>query len=72
MASCPAYDPFGVFGATFRELDWKMLIVFERAVLISPNAWYDAFGVFGNALPEKIGVCRSSFRKVVPAHPNTS
>jgi hypothetical protein len=34
-------DAFGVIGATFRELDWKTLIFFERAVPISPNApWY--------------------------------
>ena len=33
------YDAFGLIGTTFRELDWKMLIFFERAVPISPNAW---------------------------------
>jgi hypothetical protein len=34
------YDAFGLIGTTFRELDWKTLIFFERAVPISPNAWY--------------------------------
>ena len=29
-----------LIGITFRELDWKMLIFFERAVPISPNASY--------------------------------
>jgi hypothetical protein len=34
-----AYDALGLIGTTFTELDSKTLIVFERAVLISPNAW---------------------------------
>ena len=34
-----SYDAFGFIGTTFRELDWKTLIFFERAVPISPNAW---------------------------------
>jgi hypothetical protein len=33
-------DAFGLIGAAFRELDWKVLIFFESAVPISPNAWY--------------------------------
>ena len=32
------YDAFGLIGTTFRELDWKTLIFFERAGPISPNA----------------------------------
>jgi hypothetical protein len=32
------YDAFGPIGATFRELDWKTPILFERVVPISPNA----------------------------------
>ena len=28
---CAAYDAFGLIGTTFRQLDWKMLIFFERA-----------------------------------------
>ena len=35
-----AYDAFGLIGTTFRDLDWKTPIFFERAVPISPNAWY--------------------------------
>ena len=31
-------DAFGLIGTTFRELDWRMRIFFERAVPISPNA----------------------------------
>jgi hypothetical protein len=34
------YDAFGVIGTTFRELDWKTQIFFERVVPIRPNAWY--------------------------------
>ena len=34
------YDAFGLVGVTFRELDWKTLILFERAVSINPNASY--------------------------------
>ena len=34
------YDAFGVMGTTFRELDWKTLMFFERAVPISPDASY--------------------------------
>jgi hypothetical protein len=34
------YDAFGLIGVTFRELDRKTLIFFERAIPISPNAWY--------------------------------
>jgi hypothetical protein len=34
------YDVFGLIGTTFRELDYKTLIFFERAVPISPNASY--------------------------------
>ena len=33
------YDAFGLLGTTFRGLERKMLIFFERAVPISPNAW---------------------------------
>jgi hypothetical protein len=33
------YDAFGFIGTTFRELERKTLIFFERAVPISPNAW---------------------------------
>ena len=33
------YDAFGLIGTTSRELDWKTLIFFEKAVPISPNAW---------------------------------
>ena len=36
------YDAFGVIGTTFRELDWKMLIFFERAAPITPNMWWSA------------------------------
>ena len=32
------YDAFGLIGTTFRELEWKTQIFFERAVPISPNA----------------------------------
>jgi hypothetical protein len=32
------YDAFGLIGTTFRELDWKTLIFFERVIPISPNA----------------------------------
>jgi hypothetical protein len=32
-------DAFGLIGTTFRALDWKTLIFFERAVPMSPNAW---------------------------------
>jgi hypothetical protein len=35
-------DAFGLIGATFRELGWKALISFERAVPMSPNAWTDS------------------------------
>jgi hypothetical protein len=34
------YDAFGLIGTTFGELEWKTSIFFERAVPISPNAWY--------------------------------
>ena len=34
----PRYDAFGLIGTTFRELEWKTRIFFERAVPISPNA----------------------------------
>ena len=35
------YGAFGLIGTTFRELERKTLIFFERAVPISPiNAWY--------------------------------
>jgi hypothetical protein len=34
------YVRCGVIGTTFRELGWKTLIFFERAVPITPNAWY--------------------------------
>ena len=37
-AGVSGYHAFGLIGTTFRELDWKTLIVFERAVSISPNA----------------------------------
>jgi hypothetical protein len=40
FAFAPAYDVFGRIGTTFRELDWRALIFFERAVPTSPNAWY--------------------------------
>jgi hypothetical protein len=42
MTSLPrlCYDAFGVIGTTFRELDWKTLIFFERAVPITPNTCY--------------------------------
>jgi hypothetical protein len=30
------YDAFGLIGTTFRELDWKTLIFFERAAPIRP------------------------------------
>jgi hypothetical protein len=33
------YDAFGFIGTTFRELGWKTLIIRERVVPISPNAW---------------------------------
>ena len=33
-------DAFGRIGAAFRELDRKTLIFSERAVPISPNAWW--------------------------------
>jgi hypothetical protein len=36
-----SYDAFGLIGATFRKLDWKARIFFERAAPISPNAWHD-------------------------------
>jgi hypothetical protein len=36
------------------------------------SAGYDAFGVFGTALPEKTGVCQSSSRKVLPISPHVS
>ena len=32
------YDAFGLIGTTFRELDWKTIIFFERAVPVSPSA----------------------------------
>jgi hypothetical protein len=38
-AASTGYDAFGLIGATFKELDWKTLIFFERAVPINPNAW---------------------------------
>jgi hypothetical protein len=34
------YHAFGLIGTTFRELGWKTLIFLERAVPVSPNAWY--------------------------------
>ena len=33
------YDAFELIGTTFRVLDWKTLVFFERAVPISPNTW---------------------------------
>jgi hypothetical protein len=40
LSRCGAiYDAFGLIRTTFKELDWKKLIFFERAVQISPNAW---------------------------------
>jgi hypothetical protein len=33
------YVAFGVIGTTFRELEWKTIIFFERVVPITPNAW---------------------------------
>jgi hypothetical protein len=35
----PSYDAFGSVGATFRELDWKTQVFFEREDPITPNAW---------------------------------
>ena len=32
------YDALGVIRTAFGALDWKMLIFFERAVPITPNA----------------------------------
>ena len=37
--TAPGCDASRVSGTTFRELDWKTLIFFERAVPNSPNAW---------------------------------
>ena len=39
-AGWPTHDAFGLIGTTFKELGWKTLIFFERAVPISPNALY--------------------------------
>ena len=39
------YNAFGLIATTFRELDWQTLIFFDRAVPISPNAWYDHLGL---------------------------
>jgi hypothetical protein len=33
------YDAFGAIGTTFTELVWKVPIIFERAVPITPDAW---------------------------------
>ena len=44
------YDAFEIIGTTFRELHWKTPTFFERAIPISPNACYDAFGGFGASL----------------------
>jgi hypothetical protein len=33
---------------------------------------WDAFGVFGTTVPEKIGVLHSRFPKLVPISPNAS
>jgi hypothetical protein len=33
------YYAFGLIGTAFRELEWKTLIFFERAIPISANAW---------------------------------
>jgi hypothetical protein len=49
------YDVFGLIGATFRELDWETLIFFERAVPISPNAWYAMTAVGADQWHEVLG-----------------
>ena len=40
-------------------LEWQTPTLHGSAVPKTPNASYDAFGVFGTALPEKIGVSHS-------------
>jgi hypothetical protein len=40
QTSYSACGAFGLIETTFRELDWKTLVFFERAVAISPNTWY--------------------------------
>ena len=46
--------PFGRVGATLRELGWKTPICFERAVPISPNAWWTLASTMPDAFAARL------------------
>jgi hypothetical protein len=50
----------------------SIIISRGRPIPTAQPAAYDAFGVFGTALQEKIGVCHPSSLKMVPKTPNAS
>ena len=64
-------DAFGLIGTTFRELVWKTLIFFERAVPISPNAWYDSRAcAFKRQLEHRRGVSNLKTISLGPSFEN--
>jgi hypothetical protein len=59
-----AYDAFGVFGAIFRELEWKTPIFSWRAVPKTPNASYAEISLCRPPRPRTQGLaCRGQVRK---------
>jgi hypothetical protein len=56
-----SYSAFGVIGTTFRKLNLKVQIFFERADPITPNAWY------GRATTDSRGTasCRAWTRRTL-------
>jgi hypothetical protein len=54
------YHALGLIGATFRELGWKTLIFFKRAVPTSPNASHGARG-FSCGMEARLRILVSRF-----------